>query len=941
MGRRFRPAAAVLAVLLACCARAFALDPSLDVSQYAHTSWKVRDGFVKGIITSIAQTPDGYLWLGTEYGLLRFDGVRAVPWQPPEGEQLPSSVVSRLLAVRDGTLWIGTLKGLASWKGGKLTHHPELDGQTVDSLLQDRQGTVWAGTYSPAAGGLCAIRGGKAQCYGEDGSIGYAVFSLFEDSRGNLWAGTANGVWRWKPGPPKFYPMPPTPNGIEGMTESDDGTLLVPTGSGFMRIADGKVEAYPIPGIEPPLDTSRLLRDRDGSLWIGTSNGLLHLHQGKIDAFTRRDGLSSDYVGSLFEDREGTVWVANPDGLNRFREFAIPSISVDQGLSGTIVWAVLATNDGSVWLGSSVGLNRWDKRLITIYRKRISKDPDVERKQRFSQSGAANGRVREVTDRGLPNDAVQSLFQDDRGRIWVSTHSGVAWFVNGRFIPAIGLPAGHVHSIAEGRAGDLWFSYELQGLLHLSQGNVVEQIPWARLGHKDNATVVAADPMLGGLWIGFSQGGLTYFKDGRILASYAASDGLGHGRINDLQPDRNGTLWAATEGGLSRVKDGRITTLSSKYGLPCDAVNWSMEDDARSVWLSMPCGLVRIARGDLDAWAANPNRTIHVTVFDDSDGARSQSRAGGYTPHVGRSKDGKLWFATWDGVSVIDPQHLAFNKLPPPVHIEQVTADGKTYWQNSSGDALSAHPRLPPLVRDLTIDYTALSLVVPEKVHFRFKLEGQDKDWREVVNDRRVEYSNLPPRNYRFRVMACNNSGVWNEEGASLDFTIDPAYWQTNWFRALCVLTLLALTWTIYHLRVRALEHRQALLERHQAEIRALNEQMIKAQEAERIRISGELHDGVLQRITSLTLRLGTVKYQVPPDSEAKSTIAGLQQELINIGTDVRHVSHELHPALLQESGLPAALSAYCDEFSKVRGLLPHRPGSARQCRQAFEGKED
>ena len=228
---------------------------------------------------------------------------------------------------------------------------------------------------------------------------------------------------------------------------------------------------------------------------------------------------------------------------------------------------------------------------------------------------------------------------------------------------------------------------------------------------------------------------------------------------------------------------------------------------------------------------------------------------------------------------------------------------------------------MPPLARNLQIDYTALSFVAPEKVRFRYKLEGLDSDWRDAGNRRQAFYNNLPPRKYRFRVIACNNSGVWNEQGAALDFAIAPAYWQTNWFRALCVLTFAAMLWTVYQLRVRTLEQRQAVLERHQGEIRALNEQLIKAQEAERIRIAGELHDGVLQQITSLTLRLGTVKYQVPPDSEAKASIIGLQQDLITIGTDVRHLSHELHPALLQESGLPAALSSYCEEFSKVRGL--------------------
>jgi len=304
-------------------------------------------------------------------------------------------------------------------------------------------------------------------------------------------------------------------------------------------------------------------------------------------------------------------------------------------------------------------------------------------------------------------------------------------------------------------------------------------------------------------------------------------------------------------------------------------------------------------------------RKIQTTVFDASDGVRSHAGVYNYGPRIARTPDGRLWLLPLDGVSVVDPRHLSSNTLAPPVHIEQITANGKAYDLSVTG---KGRLQLPSRLHDLSINYTALSFVAPENVHFRFMLEGQDKDWRVVINQRRVEYSNLPPRNYRFRVMACNNSGVWNEEGAFLDFSIAPAYYQTNWFRALCVLTFLAMLWTAYQLRVRALEGRQA-------EIRALNEQLVKAQEAERIRISGELHDGILQQITSLTLRLGKVRRQVPPDSEAKKTISGLQQQLITIGTDIRHLSHELHPALLQEAGLPAALSAYCEEFSNVRGL--------------------
>ncbi|HTR24279.1 MAG TPA: ATP-binding protein, partial [Terriglobales bacterium] len=453
-------------------------------------------------------------------------------------------------------------------------------------------------------------------------------------------------------------------------------------------------------------------------------------------------------------------------------------------------------------------------------------------------------------------------------------------------------------------------------------GKPVECIPWTKLGSRGSfSDSLVVDPVRGGFWLGFWRGGVVHFKDGEVRASFGTANGLGGGRVNALKLDPDGTLWAATDGGLSRIKDDHITTLTGKNGLPCDTIHDLIDDDVRSSWLYTACGLVRVARSELDAWAAEPQRKIQATVFDSSDGIRSHAGVYYPAPRVAKAADGKLWFLPLDGVSVVDPLRLSFNKISPPVHVEQIVADGKTY------EAVTGL-RLPPRVRDLSIDFTALSFVAPEKVHFRFKLEGQDTDWREVVNRRRVEYSNLPPRHYRFRVLACNDSGVWNEEGAALDFAVDPAYWQTNWFRALVVLTFLAMLWTVYQLRVNAFERRQtaleqhqALLERHQAEIRALNEQMIKAQEAERMRISGDLHDGVLQQITSLALQLGTAKRQLPGDSEVRATMLGLQQELIQVGADIRHISHELHPALLQESGLPAALSAYCEEFSKVRGL--------------------
>ena len=552
----------------------------------------------------------------------------------------PAVDIRGLLATRDGTLWIGTAQGLASWKDGKLTQYPELAGQNVYTVIEDREGTVWAGGAANPAGRLCAIHNGSIQCYGADGSLGVGVLSLYEDRGGNLWAGAKTALWRWKPGPPKLHPLPdPGVTASQQLIEGDDGVVLIATLGGMKQLVDGKAEAYPLPGAESHFKPTHLLRDRNGGLWIGTlDRGLVHVHQGRTDVFAQSDGLSGDFVTSLFEDREGNIWIATIDGLDRFRDFAVATISAKQGLSSAQVGSVLATRDGSLWFGTGDGLNRWNNGQITVYRK----------------------------GSGLPDDAIDSLFQSDHERIWVSTHDGVAQLEDGRFIPVGGVPSGFVYSIAGDSAGNLWIS-QGQSLFHLLRGSVVDGTLWTKLGRKDFAMTLLPDPVQGGLWLGFFQGGVAYLKDGQVRASYAAADGLGKGRVTGLQLDGDGTLWAATEGGLSRVKDGRVATLTSKNGLPCDTVHWSMEDNEHSVWLYMGCGLVRIARPELDAWAADPKRTIQATVFDSSDGVRSHATSWGYSPSVAKSTDGKLWFLPFDGVSVIDPHHL---------HVQQASAAG-------------------------------------------------------------------------------------------------------------------------------------------------------------------------------------------------------------------------------------------------------------------------
>jgi signal transduction histidine kinase/ligand-binding sensor domain-containing protein len=890
----------VLACLLACpCAEA--LDPALDVSQYAHTVWKIRDGFTKGVIGSIAQTPDGYLWLGTEFGLYRFDGVRAVPWQPPAGQQLPSTYIRSLLASRDGTLWIGTLKGLAGWRGGKLIQYSTPADQSIDTLLEDDEGTIWVGTLGIPTGRLCAIRGGGIQCYGEDGSFGKWIEHLFEDSQKTVWVASATGLWSWKPGPPKRYSMPsPIQSTGQTLVEGSQGALLVSTAAGMRRFVNEKADVYPLPNDGRKLKTNKLFLDRNGALWVGAADagGLAHVHDGKTDLFSVADGLSGDHIDLLFEDREGDMWVGTDGGLDRFRDYAVTRFSVKQGVSDAVVWSVLAGGDGKVWLGTIKGLDRWSDGRISAFDKR---------------DGKLNGL------------APHSLFQDSLGQVWVSTSAGFGHLENTRFIPVKGIPGGVVRGIAEETEGNLWIANQSGGLIRLHDGNVVQQIPWTTLGHKDFVTAIAADPSNGGLWLGFYNGGVVHFSGGQVRAAYTAADGLGEGFVGRFRFDADGTVWASTEGGLSRVKNGHVTALTSKNGLPCDAVSWVIRDNDGSFWLRMACGLVRINRSELDVWAAAVDKdkdtklAIQASVFDTSDGVRSAGIGAGFSPAVTRSSDGKLWFASLDGVSVVDPRHLPFNKIPPPVHIEQITADRKTYDASS---ATNGRISLPALIRDLKIDFTALSLVAPEKVLFRYKLEGRDRDWQDAGNRRQAFYTDLSPRKYRFRVMACNNSGVWNEAGAFLDFSVAPAYYQTTWFQLLCVAAFLALLWGLYQLRLRQLA-------------REFNAGL-EARVNERTRIARELHDSLLQGFQGLMFRLQAVREFLPErPSEAMKALDIALERGDKVIVEGRDTISDLRQSTIGDSDIAQALTALGEELA-----AQSENGPAPCVRVLVEGKQ-
>ena len=906
----------LLFVVWGWCACAFALDPSLDISQYAHTAWKIRDGFSKGVVYSIAQTPDGYLWLGTEIGLLRFDGVHAVPWRPPSDQELPSNYVTALFAGRDGTLWIGTSRGLASWKSGKLIIYPQLAGQLVQALLEDHEGTVWAGgfAYTPP-GKLCAIRSDSINCFGEDGSFGNGALGLYEDSHRNLWAGVLNGFWRWKPGPPHFYALTGESFGIQHFAENRDGDLLIPLKQSIARLNNEKIEtAYRLPEATNQVSGEKILRDRNGALWIGTwSQGLVHVQEGGTDRFAERNGLSGDLVTALFEDREGNIWVGTTKGLDRFRAYSVTTLSEQQGLSGSGNASVLTVRDGSIWFSPHDRLYRLDRGQVTIYREPKGGIKPVARE--------AERPVQEVSVAGLPQHEVASLFQDMNERIWVAATGGVGYLQDNRFVPVSSVPGGVVDAMAGDPKGNLWISIVDRGLFHLLGDSLVQHIPWAALKHNDMATALAADPSRGGVWLGFSKGGLAWLAEGQTRPSFQADPAFEKGRVSDLRFDHDGALWVASDGGLSRVKDGHVSTLTTKDGLPCNQIYWLAEDKDQSFWLYGSCGLIRIATSDLEAWlasskSANP-KSVRAVLFDETDGVTLKgdpSAAPG--PERAISPDGRIWFPTIDGLVMIDPHHIPFNPVPPPVHIERVVADGKQY-------EILDRLRLPPHIRDLSIDYTALSLAAPEKVHFKVKLEGQDNDWRELVNARHVEYTNLLPRSYRFHVIASNNSGVWNETGDSFEFSIAPVYYQTASFRLLCVVAFLAMLWVLYQRRLHIIRRQYAA--------------GLEARVGERLRIARELHDTLLQTFQGVAFQLQAArKLLIRKADNAEQVldeaIVATEEALQEGRSAIRDLRPE--PAVLRD--LPELLNAVGHELATAQELN----GSGPSYRVVVEGKQ-
>ncbi len=856
-----------------------ALNVDRAVSQYGHTAWRLTDGVFQGAPHALTQTRDGYIWIGTEVGLVRFDGVRFVPWVPPAGEALPDTVIVSLAGARDGSLWIGTGSGISHWGNGHLVNYPAIAGR-INALVEDREGSIWMAKSRPRdeSGPLCRVKNGEARCFGKADGISLAwAQTLVDDRHGGLWIGATAGVCHWSPASADSFLSEKLKHlqgstGVEGLALAANGALLVGigqtgAGAGLQSIVSGAWKPYAVPGIDASsLSVTGLFVDRDEALWISTVNeGLYHTGRGSTDRYRQADGLSSDTVRSFYEDREGSMWTVSERGIDRFRELPVSTLSKREGLMADVVGSLFSSPNGTLWLASG----QW---LVSL------------REGKFLATNAANG---------LPGSSVTSIFEDRAGRLWAGVDSELAAMQGGhlRLIKRQdGTAIGMVTAIAQDTQGNVWAlaTGKPRNLFRIQDLAVREMIP------QSAGSISLVADRTDGIWLGDAGGNFRRYRSGKFDV-VVASDG--EGRVQDLLAAADGSVWGATPKGLIRWKEGRRARLDHSNGLPCDGAFSAVDDDAGALWVYATCGMLRVSRDELRKWWEHPAATIAVTVFDVFDGAAPGRTPFG--PAAMKGPGGRLWFTNENVAQFVDPTRVPRNSVPPPVHIEEVIADRKR-------QAPIDNMRLPARTGDLQIDYTALSFVVPQKVRFRYRLEGRDETWRDSGTRRQAFYSDLSPGPYRFRVIACNNDGVWNETGASWSFRVTPAYYQTVWFRLLCLALAVLALWAAYQVRM--------------WQIAASLNARFDERMAERNRLAGELHDTFLQSVqASKMLADQAVAEQQMDAAHLRQTIEKLSRWLGQATLDGRAALNFLRKSTALKNDLAEAFR-HAAEASRYGG---------------------
>jgi diguanylate cyclase (GGDEF)-like protein/PAS domain S-box-containing protein len=798
----------LLAVALLAPAAAWAAGPPLPSRPPGwHTLgvWRQAEGLPQNTVYSIVQTRDGYIWIGTKGGVARFDGVRFTTFDNTNRDQLRENEVWTLLEGDDGSLWMGTFGGgVSRLKDGRfsvLTREDGLADDYVTVLAKDRDGALWVGTDA----GVSRFHDGRFTTYTtRDGLPSNSVRAVHGDADGTVWIGTVAGV---------------------------------------VRFANGRFEVPHLQG--PPLDgeARSFWRDTRGRLWIATYAGLARVENGTVTVYTTQDGLASNRTRQVHGDAAGNLWIVSDRGIDRLVG-ADQTPSIHHELAAIDVTCVWSDREGSLWVGSGIeGLSRLHQGLFSSYTmadgladyyvSTILQDRSGRLwvGTRKGLSTVRDGRFVTVeAAQGLGREFVAALTEDRRGRLWVGTETGLyrAAPGGGRFSRVSDDPVAHmlIRVVFEDHDGVIWVGTDRQGLARYDEEKRNFSLYTTEQGLSSNAIRALAQDNAGHLWISTRGGGLNRFKDGRFT-SYGVKDGLAGAGIHALHVDADDTLWIGTRQGLNRFQGGRFSTFTARDGLFSDYVYTFVEDGQGRLWMGSAKGVFHVSKKELDDFAARKVPSVTSTAYGLEHGLNCTVGVVSSNPAAFRTSDGRLWFGTNNGLSVVDPTRLTTNTLAPPVPIESVTIDRRAFDP-------TAPIRAEPGSGDVEIRYAGLSFLAPEKVRFKYRLELYDRDWIDAGTRRVAYYTNLAPGRYRFHVIACNNDGLWNRSGASVELHLAPHLHQRPWFYASCVGVAVAVGWGLLKRRERHVRaHEAELAKRIDERTHALQQEIAERGRAE------------------------------------------------------------------------------------------------------------
>lgn len=816
-------------VAVGICTVAFALDRDRNISQFHYSFWSEKDG-APGDVSALAQTKDGYLWIGSARGLFRFDGVKFEEYKPQSGVDLPSHSISSLMATSDGGLWIAfDPNGTGFVKDGSLTVFKRPEEQPpspIHCFAQDLDGRIWGGTET----GLVLRQGTRWVPVGSDWNFTPEMIRyLLVDREGTLWVATIKQVTSLRRGATKFEPGGLVGTGITTLAQVKDGRVWF--------VDDGSFEAAPVPtkgNTERPRvvadDLHELLVDRNGAMWITRLDaGIVRirdpekleqrqygLHDPALEFFGSRDGFPGASASDLLEDHEGNIWIGCSNGLVRIRNNQVVPVPLPQGYEKLTLFA---GTDRDLWVGS------------------VNSRPLLHIRADSFQPEKAGGQIVSVVR--TPNG---DIWWGARDRIWRMRDSTFKYFL----LPPAATPDFMWDIMPSVPDGGLWVKLGDVGFVHFNDG-VWNLHAWPQGAPSVGGTFrygpsASYRDESGRFWLGYTSGQVYVLNDGQPTA-YSRKDGLDVGRIKVIR-GQGEQIWVGGELGLAFFSKGRFHRIQVAAGEPLGAVSGIIETPSHGLWLNEMNGIVHIPPDEVGQLTADPDHRVSYRRFDFLDGLPGSPQMNFANSTAIRTTDGRLWFATVNGLAWIDPAHILKNPLPPPVSVVSITStNGRRLTLNPVAFSAGTH--------SVEIAYAGLSLSIPERVQFRYKLDGIDADWQNVGTRRHAYYSNLGPGSYRFWVTACNDDGVWNTTGAFVDFSIAPAYYETVWFRSLCVIALVVLFWALYQLRLKRLA-------------REFN-MTLEARVDERTRIARELHDTLLQSFQGLMLRLQVVDDLLPP----------------------------------------------------------------------------